>query len=125
MTRSTGQPPVFFWVMLFFLMSSYHVFAAKDSLNQIRINTAEKIRFENPDSAILALSSLQDIFMDEQDTLAAIKVLMSLASVNGNMPNYRASYNCLWKALLFAEEAHFRGCKGLNLSKDWEVLCLL
>ena len=106
MTRSTGQSPIFLWAMLFFLMSYHGASASRDSLNEIRIRAAEQIRIVNPDSAIQVLNSMYDSFVDQQDTLAAIKVLITLASVNGNMSNYRASYNCLWKALLLAEEAH-------------------
>ena len=69
------------------------------------ISSAEKLRFQNPDSSILNLQIHYKEAVEISDTAMAIKALMGLARVYGHQAKYKESYDRLWTALLLADEA--------------------
>lgn len=82
--------------------------AQKDStavmMNEVLLEKARALRYENPDSSIYLFDLCFQRFLELGDTLEAIEVLMNLATVNGNQANYKVSYDKLWAALLLADQ---------------------
>ncbi|MEN0046996.1 MAG: hypothetical protein AAF806_08070, partial [Bacteroidota bacterium] len=54
------------------------------STDDVFWDNLEKMRFDNPDSAIIVLNSYYNDFIDKKDTINAIKSLNRLATVYGN-----------------------------------------
>lgn len=67
--------------------------------------TVNAIRFESPDSAIHLYQLSYEYCLKQKDTLAAIKSLVEIATVNGHQGRYQVAYDHLWKALLLADMA--------------------
>jgi len=106
MTKYVGQNRAMAWTILFLCLCPTISEAVTDSLVSNYINAANKIRLENPDSAIQELKSTYSKLILQEDTLHAIWTLTNLSMVYGNMGNYSKSYNALWDALLLAERAN-------------------
>lgn len=78
--------------------------AQGDSLDEVLLDKAWALRYEDPDSSIYLLDLCYEHFLQQGDTSEAIQVLMSIATVTGNQANYKASYDRLWTALFLADE---------------------
>lgn len=73
-------------------------------MNEVLREKAWSLRFENPDSSLHLLNLSFQRLIEQEDTLAAIKVLMDQATVSGNQANYKDSYDKLWTGLLLADQ---------------------
>ena len=73
-------------------------------MNEVLREKAWNLRFENPDSSHYLLDLCFQRLIEQEDTLAAIKILMDQATVSGNQANYKASYDKLWTGLLLADQ---------------------
>ena len=67
---------------------------------------AQKLRYLEPDSAILLFQRSYEVAMDQTDTLQAIKSLERKANVYGHQARYKNSYDELWQALFLADASH-------------------
>lgn len=106
MQKIPGSLGFFCWTILFVLFwASSPGQAVNDPLGNNRLTAAIQLRYDYPDSSRQLLNALYAEFMQERDTGKAIRTLVSLATVYGNMANYSASYNSLWKGLLLADRA--------------------
>ncbi len=111
MTGTTGQSRILLWTILFISLCTATLNAVIDSAGIDRIRAASRLRLEHPERSIQEFRSLHNDFIERKDTVLAIRALTSLATVYGNMANYRGSYNCLWKALLLADQANLDAIK--------------
>lgn len=66
-------------------------------------NDAKKIQNRYPDSSMILLQMAHEKFMNEGDTLQAIRTLLEMPHHYGRQVNYTKSYDGLWNALLLAD----------------------
>ncbi len=105
MTRGTRHCRFYSWTILLTCLCAHLAASPVDSIKIAQLRAAENARLASPDSAIQILISLHHEYLEEKDTIAAIRALVSLATVSGHMGQYIVSYNNLWKALMLADQA--------------------
>jgi len=88
------------------------VSASAQSTDNVLWNNVGKIRFDDPDSAILVLNNYYINFLEQKDTANAVRSLTYLATVYGNRAQYKGSYDQLWKALFLADKARLEKQKA-------------
>ncbi|MEM9675856.1 MAG: tetratricopeptide repeat protein, partial [Bacteroidota bacterium] len=68
------------------------------------LESAENLRFTDPDSAIALYEAEIEKSLSEQDTLTAIQGLIGLSYLYAHTARYSRSYDGYWEALLLAEQ---------------------
>ncbi|MEM9676294.1 MAG: hypothetical protein AAF992_27125, partial [Bacteroidota bacterium] len=68
------------------------------------LESAENLRFTDPDSAIALYEAEIEQSLNEQDTLTAIQGLIGLSYLYAHTARYSRSYDGYWEALLLAEQ---------------------
>lgn len=114
MKLATRQLKSFLSLSMFILFClSIHAKSIVINPNQkeITLQEAQQLRFLDPDSCLYLLKLFEEDYLENKDTLNAIKSMMMQASVHGHSANYKDSYDKLWTALFLADKA------GLDATK--------
>ncbi|MDO6604562.1 helix-turn-helix transcriptional regulator [Arenibacter palladensis] len=68
------------------------------------LSNAKKIRYQNPEKALIVLQEVHDQALVYGDTLLAINALLEMPYIYGQQVNYAKSYDTLWHALFLADD---------------------
>ncbi|NNE77390.1 MAG: hypothetical protein HKN31_09995, partial [Pricia sp.] len=100
-----------FFTYLIVVLSSLGVLHAQNNANghtdrstEEILETALKIRYQNPDSSIVLLQKAHEKFIEVGDSIQAIEVLLEMPYIYGQRVNYASSYDVLWLALFLADD---------------------
>ena len=69
------------------------------------LETAKRIRHQNPDSSMILLQEAHEKFIKKGDTVQAINTLLEMPHIYGQRVNYANSYDMLWHALFLADDS--------------------
>ena len=75
-----------------------------DSVSDQIFDRAEKLKHQNPDSAIRLLQEAHKEFLKSGDTLKAIEAILEMPYVYGQNVDYAKSYDDLWRVLFLADD---------------------
>jgi len=100
-------------VLLMLLMMSISLFAQNDTiLSPKDYNSFEEMlvqineqRLQNPDIAIKSLDYAYRYYLEQRDTLLAVRSLTESAINYGHLVQYQNAYDNLWNALFLADES--------------------
>ena len=100
-----------FWLQLFFLLFSISQITGQNqfkystahSVNEI-LDKINKVRYKQPDSALVLLEEFKGEKLKSGDTLSAVVLLLQSADIHGNLARYSNAYEKYWKALLLSEK---------------------
>jgi tetratricopeptide (TPR) repeat protein len=73
---------------------------------------ADSLKFVNPELAIENYVKSKEILLEQNDTLKAVRLMISIAELYSHNINYSASYDSYWEALLLAEKKNSQMWEG-------------
>ncbi|KAA5823703.1 tetratricopeptide repeat protein [Algibacter amylolyticus] len=74
---------------------------------------AMDLRYKKPDSSIILFQKSHESYLQNKDTINAVKSLMELSLVYANKAQYANSYNVLWNALLLTDNTNLITTKSV------------